>query len=234
MATRTLLVAAGVLAMGAWLTPAARAQACNNTSPNQPTALDVTRSSTNSGNIIVSWTLPASLCAATKVYVEASRDADNVIEANTAASSSGITMAVPKVNGIWRIAIRTFNEFGLSAQRSVALDESVAPAPNVPAPNPCPPGAVFPPTLVSANAVGRTLQVQWQPNSLCQTSVTGFAVLGQAEPGGPVIGTVEIPYPNVRAWSGVVPPGSYYVSVVTRFYQQSSPASNAIFVLLVP
>jgi hypothetical protein len=207
---------------------ATSAQVCGNVAPNAPTDLTAVRLSDT--QVLIQWSIPASACAATKFYTEVSRSHDQVIEASTGINS--IVMNVPKMDAVWRIAVRAFNAFGLSSQVSVALNEaSPTPVvPNVPAPNPCTMGAVYPPQIVSANAVGRVLSVQWTGPSICQGGVTGFTILGQYDPNGPVVGTIDIPYPNVRSWSGVVPPGTYYVSVVTRFYQLSSVASNAILV----
>src|SRR5690606_28097050 len=89
-------------------------------------------------------------------------------------------------------------------------------------PNPCPSGELPPPTLISAQVFNRTLLVQWQPDSRCTTAVTNFVIIGMPSPGGPILGSVTVPYPNSRSWSGEVPPGSYYVAVVTQYYTKTS------------
>jgi hypothetical protein len=200
------------------------AQACN-ASPDRPLTASAVRDS--DGSVSVSWTVSTTGCAATRFYLEASRGTSEVIEETiddgeerTAELGLGTNNGTP-----WRISVRAFNEFGLSAGRSAVLSEG---ATGPPRPNECA-GAPFPPTLTAANAVGRILVLTWQPPSQCAVGVTGYTVIGQYAPNGAVIGTISIPYP-ARSWSGEVPPGAYYVSVITNSYGLASTPSNTIFV----
>jgi hypothetical protein len=57
-------------------------------------------------------------------------------------------------------------------------------------------------------------------------------IAGASTEEGPVIGTVTIPYPNVRSWHGEVPPGEYYVSVISQFHTAMSVRSNSTLVVV--
>jgi hypothetical protein len=230
MSMRTLTVAAlviGAMASSTTLFPTVNAQSCN-TSPNRPTTTTAARSS--DGSVLVAWTMSGG-CAAEKFYLEASRGTTDVIEETIDDGEElSATLDLDENNGTpWRISVRAFNEFGLSAGRSAILDEgSLATTP--PPPNSCPAGPIPPPTLVSAQSFGRTLFVQWQPDWRCTTTVTGFVIGGSLTPDGPIIGTITIPYPNIHSWTGEVPPGSYFVSVFTQYYGSWSVRSNTMLV----
>jgi hypothetical protein len=229
MNMRSAVVAAAVLVVGAsWTGQSAivlaqdGAQPCTNESPDRPTALRAVRNSAN--EVRVEWTPAATGCAATKYYVEASASASTVIEADT--DDTSLLLAVPRsANALWRVAVRAFNEVGLSPGRSVALDER---ATGTPAENPCPAGSIFPPTLISAQVTGRRLEVQWSPDSRCLA--THFVIAGSLTPDGPTLGTVTVDSPSARSWTGEVPSGSYYVRVLTHFYGIASAPSAAMLV----
>ena len=202
------------------------AQACvGNAPPNRPTAVSAARGS--DGKVLVGWTVSGG-CAATRFYLEASRGTGEIIEhtvtegsEHTALLTLGAGTQVP-----WRISVRGFNPGGLSAGRSTVLTE-VAPEP---VPNPCPSGTLPSPFLTGVQASGRTLSVQWQPDSRCSVAITSFVIAGSHTPDGPVIGTVTVPYPNARSWTGEVPPGSYYVKVFTQYYNSLSTPSTSMLV----
>ena len=226
---RTLVVGGitiGLVVLLSWSSDELVAQACN-TSPNRPTAASAVR---DGDDVLVVWSHTGG-CAATRFYLEASRSAAEVMEQtiNDPADRS-TTLPLPANNGTpWRVSIRAFNQFGLSGGAQAILDEgALAPPP----PNSCPSGPLPPPILVSAQAFGRTLFVQWQPDHRCPSSITGFVIGGSYTPDGPIIGTVTLPYPNGRSWQGEVPPGTYHVSVMTQFYGSMSVRSNTMLVVV--
>jgi hypothetical protein len=200
------------------------AQACNQP-PNRPSSVTAARSP--DGDVLVTWTVSGG-CAAERFYLEASRGTTEIIEETVEdGEERSVSLALGVGNATpWRIAVRGFNEFGLSPQRSAVLSESNAPAPE----NPCPSGTLPPPNLISANAVGRTLYVQWEPDARCAVALTHFVIGGSLTPEGPLLGSITVPYPNARSWSGEVPAGSYFVKVFSNYYTESSPASQAILV----
>ena len=203
--------------------PAAVAQSCN-TSPSRPTSVTARRFV--NGGVLVEWTVGA--CAGERFHLEASRGVSEIIE-DTANDDADRFLEMPlgANNGTaWRITVRAFNEFGLSSGQHLVFDEG----PVKPLKNECPASEIPPPVLVSAQAFGRTLMVQWQADPRCPIGTTGFVLGGSQTPGGPLLGTVDVPYPNARAWTGEVPPGSYYVSVFARYYGATSVASNAMLV----
>jgi hypothetical protein len=167
-------------------------------------------------------------CDAERFYLEASRGTAEIIEHTVEDGDDRSTsLTLGANNGTpWRISVRAFNEFGLSPGRSAVLNEGVT----TPVANQCPSGTMPPPTLVSAQSFGRTLFIQWQPDGRCPVATTGFIIAGSHTPNGPILGTVTVPYPNARSWSGEVPPGSYYVSVIAQYYSTTSVPSNAMLV----
>jgi hypothetical protein len=149
-----------------------------------------------------------------------------VVEATvTDADDRSRAMALAAGNGTpWRISVRGWNATGLSPGRSAILAEG---DPNAPPPHNC--LADFPaPTLVSAHAAGRVVTIQWNPDARCM--MTGFLLAASYTPDGPIIGTVGVPYPNGRSWSGAVPPGSYYVRVFAMYHGSPSAPSGSMLV----
>jgi hypothetical protein len=217
------LVTASLTAWSEFSTVAV-AQSCNS-SPSQPSSATARRFV--GGPVKVEWTVPGN-CEPERFYLEASRGVDEIIEETVDdGSERSVELPLGANNGTpWRITIRAFNEFGLSAGRHAFLSEG----PIVPVENLCPLGEIPRPTLVSAQAFGRTLVVQWQPDGRCPVAITGFVIGGSAAPDGLYLGTVTVPYPNARSWTGDVPSGSYYVSVVAQYYGVSSTPSNAMLV----
>jgi hypothetical protein len=203
------------------------AQACN-ASPARPASAAAVRS--GDGSVVLVWTHSGG-CAPDRFYLEASRGPTEVIEQTiNDPTDRSASFSLATNNGTpWRISVRAFNEFGLSAGRSAILNEGPL---TPPPPNTCPSGPLPPPTLVSAVAFGRTVHVQWQPDARCPSSITGFVIAGATTADGPIIGTVAIPYPNVHSWQGEVPPGQYYVSVISQFYTVMSVRSNGMLVVV--
>jgi hypothetical protein len=204
--------------------PAVIAQSCN-TSPTRPTLVMVGRRAVDV--VDVEWTVSGA-CTGERFYLEASRGLSEIIEETADDDSARVaTLPLGANNGTpWRMSVRAFNRFGLSAGHSIVLNEG----PVIPVENRCPASEIPPPTLVSVQAFGRTVMVQWEADPRCPLATTGFVIGGSESPGGPLLGSVDVPYPNARSWSGEVPPGSYYVSVYARYYSSSSVASNTMLV----
>lgn len=222
MEMRPLIVCVVILLAGVsvpiWHPPLA-AQSCN-VSPDRP--LSATAARASDGSVLIAWS-HAGGCAPTKFYVEASRGTTDLVEQEiTDASDRSASLALGANNGTpWRIAVRAHNASGLSLARVTVLTEGTVQQPA----NPC--ATTFAaPTLLAANAVGRTLTVQWAASPCL---VTGYSIIGQTDPNGPIVGAIDIPYPTT-AWTGQVPPGAYYVRVAGRYYQRTGQASNAIFI----
>jgi hypothetical protein len=201
------------------LTAQPTAQSCN-ASPDRPSQVNAAR--TPEG-VIVSWTFAAWACLGDRYYLEASRGPTEVLEADTTHRSILLDLATG-TDVPWRITVRSFTPEGLSKGASVLLQEGgKAPPP------PCP-SQLPAPTLVSAQTFGRQLFLQWQPDPSCLGSITNFLIAGSSTPDGPWLGTITVPYPNARSWQGEIPPGSYYVKVITQYYTRSSPPSASILV----
>jgi hypothetical protein len=166
--------------------------------------------------VFVNWTADA---CAERVYLEASRGtADQVIE--SVALEPPFVLAVPRLNTDWRIAARAFNADGLSSQRSVVLLERTSDClSGLPAP-----------TLLAVQVIAGVLFVNWTPDPHCV--MTHYTIAGSATPDGPWVGSIDVQGPASRAWSGIVPPGTYFVRVYTRYYDLRSAPSASVQVTI--
>ncbi len=161
---------------------------------------------------------------AERVYFEASRGtADQIIEdvaPNLAGYRNSFVMNVPRLNTDWRIAARAFSWLGVSSQVSVVLREQT---------NDCTTG-IPAPTLLGAQVSGPVLSVYWAPDPRCV--MTHYTLVGSNTPTGPSVGSIDVPGPATRAWSGAVPSGTYYVRVYTRYHDLWSAPSAAVQVTI--
>lgn len=207
---RTLLVAAVLFA------PAlAAAQPCTATTP-PTTPADVTATRQGTG-VLVSWTdaTVAAACRATRFYVEASQNGQNIREVNVPPNESGQQVTLPDVpyGGLWRFAVRSFSSRGVSPQASTYINDIAPSCFQMPDPV----------TQIVASSSGRTVTVQWLHPGSC--TLTGF-VIEAAGPDGRVVYSESFQNPSMRSFSATAPPGVWYVRVYAESHRRVTVPSG--------
>ena len=215
---RTLLLAA----VCCWLAELPLlAQTCT---PDAPLEVAATRAGTG---VTVSWKdgTSAVACRATRFYVEASQNGQNVREFTVPlqgqpASTQVLTVPDVPYGGLWRFAVRSFNPAGLSPQVSAYINDISEGCFRMPDPV----------TQLVASASGRVVTVQWLHPGSC--TLTGF-VIEAADSTGRVVYTSEaFQNPAMRSFSATAPPGTWYVRVYAESHRRLTAPSPFVQVVV--
>lgn len=155
-------------------------------------------------DISVTWddAMPATCNA--RFALEASRDGADITELQTADDFATIPNLA--IGGKWRVAIRAFTTSGLSAQRSVYLEERTSCL------------SVPPPVVqsVSSSVDGNRVTIAWVTENWC--TQTGFQIAAAASPDGPELYRARVVCPSCRTFTAIAPPGVWYVRVYAEYY----------------
>jgi hypothetical protein len=182
--------------------------------PNPPTGLGATVSN---GTVTVSWTAPAggSTAQAYRLYAGSAPGQANFGYATTNAT----TLIVPNVpNGTYYIRVTALNAGGESA----ATPDAVVPV------NTAPPGV--PEGAMAVTAAGGVVHITWRPPS-GGGEASSYRVLAGYAPGQTLF---AFPIAGTSLSGSGVPPGTYYVRIVSVNAAGVSAPSVELTVNVVP
>ena len=175
------------------------------------------------GNLFrIAWRAPSNFATASiqRFVIEAGSGPGLSDLANFATGTTALQFVTPPVpNGTYYIRVRARNRVGTgppSAEIRVVI-------------GPPPPGA---PSLTGSVGSGRSVALSWTaPTS--GAAVTGYQLQAGTAPGSSNAAVLNLP-PSQRSFAAAgVPPGTYYVRVVTLSSQGPGAASNEL-TLTVP